>query len=156
MENTNSNPTSQITLQPWANEVARLICNGYSPAQVSVQTAIPLPELVELLKNPEFKSLTKMTSQSILDSTIAIRLRLEMVANSALDTIIDLMTGSRSDIVKRLCANDILDRAGHSVVQKHESTYTVVIDDQKANLILQASNEIQVPIEVQKEELCKI
>lgn len=156
MENTNSNSTSQTTLQPWASEVARLICNGYSPSQVSVQTAIPFPELVDLLKNPEFKSLTKMTSQSILDSTIAIRLRLEMAANSALDTIIDLMTGSRSDIVKRLCANDILDRAGHSVVQKHESTYTVVIDDQKANLILQASNEIQVPIGVQKEELCKI
>lgn len=142
------------TLPQWATEVSRLMCVGYSPAQISVQTAIPLDELTSLMKEPEFKALTKMTSQDILDSTIAVRLRLEMAANSALDTIIDLMRGSRSDIVKRLCANDILDRAGHSVVQKHESTYTVVIDDQKANLILQTSQEILPFVKEVKEELC--
>lgn len=131
-----------MVLQPWASEVARLLSIGFSKEQISIQTGVPLSELIDLMKLDEFKNLSKQVSRDILDSTIGIRLRLEMAASSALDTIIDLMHQSRSDVVKRLCANDILDRAGHSIVQKHEATYTVVIDNQRADLIIQTSKEI--------------
>ena len=72
-----------------------------------------------------------------------------MAAQSALDTIIDLMHGSRSDMVRRMAANDILDRSGHSAVQKHEINQTVVIDDRRADLILQSFNETNKPKEIE-------
>lgn len=142
---------SQFPL-PWHTEVARLISIGYSLPQISVQTGISVAELISLAKNEEFVQLSKEVARDITQTTIELRLRLEMAAQSALDTIIDLMHGSRSDIVRRMAANDILDRSGHSAVQKHEISQTVVIDDRRADLILQSFNETNKPKELTDEK----
>src|SRR3990167_8718498 len=135
-------PPGAITLEPWHQEVARLLSIGFSLAQVAVQTGISIGELNSLVKTSEFRVLAQEVLQDIKDSTCELRLRLELASQQALDTIIDLMHVSRSDMVKRMCANDIIDRAGYGAVQKHEVNQTVIIDDKRADLIIQTSKEI--------------
>jgi len=45
-------------------------------------------------------------------------------------------------MVRRMCSLDIIDRAGYGTVQKHELVQTVIIDDKRADLIIQTSKEI--------------
>ncbi len=130
------------TLQPWHREVARLMTIGFSLGQIAVQTGVPVAELTQLTRQTQFRELTTEVAQEIKQTTTELRLRLEMAAQGALDTIIDLMGSARSEMVKRMCALDVIDRAGYGAVQKHEVTQTVVIDDKRADLIIQTSKEI--------------
>src|SRR3990167_7518408 len=134
--------SSKIELKPWHSEVARLLSIGYSIPQVAVQTGISVHELTSLVKMPEFKELAGQVLQEIKDSTCELRLRLELASQQALDTIIDLMHTGRSEMVRRMCSLDIIDRAGYGTVQKHELVQTVIIDDKRADLIIQPPKEI--------------
>lgn len=127
---------------PWAKEVSRLISIGFSLPQISVQTGISIGELTRLVKSPDFGQTLRDTSEELKQTTCELRLRLEMAAQSALDTIIDLMHSGRSEMVRRMCSLDIIDRAGYGTVQKHEVSQTLIIDDKRADLIIQASREI--------------
>ena len=146
MENSDQPSTQVIELKPWHSEVARLLSIGYSIPQVSVQTGVSIIELTSLVKMPEFKELAGQVLQEIKDSTCELRLRLELASQQALDNIIDLMHSGRSEMVRRMCSLDIIDRAGYGTVQKHELVQTVIIDDKRATLILEAMQESSHPV----------
>ena len=83
-------------------DIARQI--GIGPQWLSVIINSPLfrEELERMVEERDF----------------AVSNRLESLSNEALDTIRDLMRDSRSDRLKLHAAEDILDRAGYSKIEK--------------------------------------
>jgi hypothetical protein len=123
-------------------QAARYLALGWSLPQVAQYLEIPFSELYQLSKLPDFQIEVDQLRAEFSADAATLRLRLELVATQALDTLIDLMVGSRWDSVRQKAASELLDRAGYVAVQKVESTQRVVIDKKVAHLIAITTAEL--------------
>jgi hypothetical protein len=96
-------------------EIMRRILEGSNETQIAEQMGLSRVAVCLVVTSPLFRAeLEKMEAERD-DAVIS---RAEALSNEALDTLKNQMRSAKSESIRNRAANDILDRAGYSKVEK--------------------------------------
>lgn len=137
----------QSTLSPYGFKdavdvlFASKLVLGLSTAEAARQSNIKPATAYAKKDDPQFRDAFRKFSDDVLTDTAAIKTRIEVGANLALDRLIDTLTTTQDDKVVAQIGFGLLDRAGHSVKQIHEVVTTIKIDKEDAQALNKAFRE---------------
>jgi predicted transcriptional regulator len=98
--------------------VVTLYVAGYSNKEIADELGYTTQRVVQILKDPRAEKKTQKALSKLADNTTDVIERFRLYSNEALTTHVDIMRDSPKDDLRLKAAQNILDRAGHTPIQK--------------------------------------
>ncbi len=123
--------------------VAQLHAAGLKNVEIEAVTGYSTSRVSVILHDPRAREVIRETESFVSGRIDDVALRLQLLANEALDKITDLMRDSTDEHVVQRSAFSILDRAGYGKIEKQISIQAQ-ISDKAAEVLASAAVESRV------------